>query len=67
MKKILVTGAAGYIGSLLVTELVDRKYNVTVIDNLSFSKTSLLGYISSSRNNRVSNDQEISLESCSFI
>ena len=42
MKKILVTGAAGYIGSLLVTELVDRKYNVTVIDNLSFSKTSLL-------------------------
>ena len=42
MKRILVTGAAGYIGSLLVTELVARKYDVTVIDNLSFSKTSLL-------------------------
>ena len=42
MKRILVTGAAGYIGSLLVTELVARKYDVTAIDNLSFSKTSLL-------------------------
>ena len=42
MKKVLVTGAAGYIGSLLVTELVRNKYDVTVIDNLMFSKTSLL-------------------------
>ncbi len=42
MKKVLVTGAAGYIGSLLVTELVRIKYDVTVIDNLMFSKTSLL-------------------------
>ncbi len=42
MKKVLVTGAAGYIGSLLVTELVRDKYDVTVIDNLMFSKTSLL-------------------------
>jgi len=40
--KILITGGAGYIGSLLVTELVNLKYEVTVIDNLIFSKTSLL-------------------------
>ena len=40
MKKILVTGAAGYIGSLLVTELVERNFDVTVIDNLMFSKNS---------------------------
>ena len=40
--KILITGGAGYIGSLLVTELVNLKYDVTVIDNLTFSKTSLL-------------------------
>ena len=46
MKRVLVTGAAGYIGSLLVTELVARKYNVTAIDNLTFSKTSLLHLIS---------------------
>ena len=45
-KKILITGGAGYIGSLLVTELVNLKYEVTVIDNLTFSKTSLLHLLS---------------------
>jgi len=33
-KKILVTGGAGYIGSHTVVELVDRGYNVVVVDNL---------------------------------
>ena len=46
MRKILVTGAAGYIGSLLVTELVNLKYEATVIDNLTFSNTSLLHLLS---------------------
>lgn len=39
--KILVTGGAGYIGSMLCTKLVEIGYNVTVLDNLSFSKNSL--------------------------
>ena len=38
MKNVLVTGGAGFIGSHLVDELVKRKYNVYVIDNLSNGK-----------------------------
>ena len=34
MKNILVTGGAGYIGSHTCIELLDRGYNVIVVDNL---------------------------------
>lgn len=34
-KKILVTGGAGFIGSLLVDSLIENSYEVVVIDNLS--------------------------------
>jgi UDP-glucose 4-epimerase len=34
MKNILVTGGAGYIGSHVVNLLIDKGYNVTVLDNL---------------------------------
>ena len=34
MKSILVTGGAGYIGSHTVVELIERKYDVIVVDNL---------------------------------
>ena len=34
MRKVLVTGGAGYIGSHLVDELVRREYEVTVLDAL---------------------------------
>ncbi len=40
-KKILITGAAGYIGSYLTTKLVLLGYNVIALDNLSLSKNSL--------------------------
>ena len=33
--KILITGGAGYIGSHVVKEFLDRRYRVTVYDNLS--------------------------------
>lgn len=38
MKKVVVTGGAGFIGSFLTEELVKRGYHVTVLDNLSTGK-----------------------------
>jgi UDP-glucose 4-epimerase len=35
MRNILVTGGAGYIGSVTTLELLDAGYNVVVVDNLS--------------------------------
>ena len=35
MSKVLVLGGAGYIGSHMVWELVEKKYEVVVLDNLS--------------------------------
>lgn len=40
-EKILVTGGAGYIGSLLVPKLLDLGYRVEVIDNFMYHQTSL--------------------------
>ena len=34
MKKILVTGGAGFIGAHLVQKLIDKKFKVMVVDNL---------------------------------
>ena len=38
MKKVLVTGGAGFIGSHLVDFLLEKNYDVAVIDNLSAGK-----------------------------
>jgi nucleoside-diphosphate-sugar epimerase len=43
---ILVTGGAGYIGSLLTAVLLRAGYRVTVIDNLLFGGESLLTFFS---------------------
>jgi len=40
--KILVTGGAGYIGSVLVPLLLAKGHNITVVDNLLYKQTSLL-------------------------
>jgi UDP-glucose 4-epimerase len=42
MKRVLVTGGAGFIGSALVPELQQHGYEVFVLDNLSFGKRKLL-------------------------
>ena len=41
MKNILITGAAGYIGTMLCTELVSKGYSVTAVDKLKYDKNSL--------------------------
>ena len=43
---ILVTGGAGYIGSVLVPNLLDNNHAVTVIDNFMYKQTSLASSIS---------------------
>ena len=40
-EKVLVTGGAGYIGSILVETLLRNKFNVTVLDNFTYSNLSL--------------------------
>ena len=41
MNNILITGGAGYIGSMLATKFINLGYNVTVIDLLKYEKNSL--------------------------
>ena len=41
MKKILITGGAGYIGSKLATKLLNNNFKVTVVDILKFSSKPL--------------------------
>ena len=43
--KVLVTGGAGYIGSHTVVELLAAGFDVTIVDNLSNSKQSVLNRI----------------------
>ena len=49
MKKILITGGAGYIGSILATKLIQLGHQVTVVDLLKYS-TSSLNHLYNSKN-----------------
>jgi nucleoside-diphosphate-sugar epimerase len=42
MNKVLITGGAGYIGSVLSEELLKQNLSVTVLDKQMYNKTSLL-------------------------
>ena len=42
MTSILITGGAGYIGSVLTKTLLEKKFEVTVLDNFKYEQNSLL-------------------------
>ena len=56
MSEILVTGGAGYIGSMLVPDLLSKGHKVTVIDNLLYKQTSLSHVIRNKNLNFVIGD-----------
>ncbi|MEK7376759.1 MAG: SDR family NAD(P)-dependent oxidoreductase, partial [Candidatus Margulisiibacteriota bacterium] len=42
--KVLVTGGAGYIGSVMVPALLQEGYEVTVLDNFMYNQSTLLDH-----------------------
>jgi nucleoside-diphosphate-sugar epimerase len=44
--KILITGGAGYLGSVITGVMLNAGYGVTILDKLLFNQTSLLQYTS---------------------
>jgi nucleoside-diphosphate-sugar epimerase len=55
-RHVLITGGAGYIGSLLTSELLRANYRVTVLDDLLFGGESLLGFLHHPNFNFVKTD-----------
>jgi nucleoside-diphosphate-sugar epimerase len=45
--RVLVTGGAGYLGSILCEHLLGAKYNVTVVDKLLYGQNSLFHFCAS--------------------
>ena len=45
MTNVLVTGGAGYIGSVLVPRLLECNFKVTVVDNFMYRQPSLASVV----------------------
>ena len=54
--KILITGGAGYLGSVITKKLLDNGHAVTVIDNLQFKQLSPLQFTSDKNYNFIYGD-----------
>ena len=55
-RHILITGGAGYIGSLLTSELLRQNYHVTLLDSLLFGGESILPFLSHPNFNFIKSD-----------
>jgi nucleoside-diphosphate-sugar epimerase len=56
LAKVLITGGAGYIGSVLVPMILEKGHEVTIFDSLMFGAQPLLGFCSHPRLNIVKGD-----------
>ena len=67
MNRVLITGGAGYIGSVLVGDLLAKGYLVTVLDNFLYQKNSLALYYANSAFNVINCDVRNTLKVDSII
>jgi len=56
MQRVLVTGGAGYVGSILVPKLLEKGFYVTVVDNFMYGQPSLASSVSNNNLNLVYGD-----------
>ena len=56
MVRVLITGGAGYIGSILTDKLLRSDYEVTVLDNFMYNQTSLNHLIGNKKLNVINAD-----------
>jgi len=56
MQKVLITGGAGYLGSILTEVLLSKNYKVTVLDSLVYKQLSLTSFCHNKNFNLVIGD-----------
>jgi len=55
-EKVFITGGAGYIGSVLIGDLLEKGYKVSCLDNLRYNQKSIFIYANNSNFNFIHGD-----------